>query len=143
MNKNTVTDPKEYIYLTQLKKIIIFLEQYEFNQQLEQEIDQDLKKALEQFLSHPRVKLLLDKMDVHTDIETKSHVSWLDKLKHIMGPTKNERTLSKQRIELIERAEHAESTAFEALAEAAELKNKLEAAESKLKKLGDDTTVPR
>ena len=53
----------------------------------------------------------------------------------IAGPGRREQELSKQRREQLERAEHAEISAFEALAEAAELKITLEQAQRKIHEL--------
>ena len=53
----------------------------------------------------------------------------------IAGPSSREQEISKQRREQLERAEHAESSAFEALAEYAELKMKLEEAHRKIHEL--------
>lgn len=53
----------------------------------------------------------------------------------IAGPGRREQELSKQRREQLERAEHAETSAFEALAEYAELKKTLEQAQRKIHEL--------
>lgn len=54
----------------------------------------------------------------------------------LFGPGKRELLLSKQRQELLERAERAESMAFEALAETADVGRQRDAALRKLKELG-------
>lgn len=56
----------------------------------------------------------------------------------LIGPSSREVELGKQRAELIERAEHAESSAFEALAELAELKQEHSTVVQKLKKLEEE-----
>ena len=53
----------------------------------------------------------------------------------IAGPSHWEQKLSKQRREQLERAEHAETSAFEALAESADLKQSLEQAQRKIHEL--------
>ena len=53
----------------------------------------------------------------------------------IAGPSHREEELSKQRKEQMERAEHAETSAFEALAESAGLKMTLEQAQRKIHEL--------
>jgi hypothetical protein len=57
-----------------------------------------------------------------------------------IGPSRREVELSKQRKELLERAEHAETSAFEALAETNELKNTLEQAHMKIRELETELT---
>ena len=53
----------------------------------------------------------------------------------LFGPNKTELALSKQRQELIERAEHAEAIAFEALAEKTEIIQERDALQIKVKEL--------
>ena len=53
----------------------------------------------------------------------------------IAGPSHREQEISKQRREQLERAEHAETSAFEALAEYADLKKTLEQAQRKIHEL--------
>lgn len=62
-------------------------------------------------------------------------------LRYFIGPSRKEQELSRQRYELIERAEHAENSAFEALAETAtlgrerdDLKARLQVLETELAK---------
>ncbi len=56
----------------------------------------------------------------------------------LVGPSRRELVLSKQRIELIERAEHAEAIAFEALAETAEVGKKRDEALQQIKELKEE-----
>ena len=56
----------------------------------------------------------------------------------LVGPSRRELILSKQRIELIERAEHAEAMAFEALAETAEAGKARDEALKKIKNLEEE-----
>ena len=56
-------------------------------------------------------------------------------LNSITGPSRREMILSKQRQELIERAEHAEASAFEALAETAEIGSERDDILQKMKQL--------
>ena len=56
-------------------------------------------------------------------------------IRSIGGPTKKEMLLSKQRQELLERAERAESMAFDALAETAEIVRERVALKSELKQV--------
>lgn len=53
----------------------------------------------------------------------------------ISGPSQRELELSKQRKELVERAEHAENIAFQALAETSDIKEKFEEAQQKIRAL--------
>ena len=56
-----------------------------------------------------------------------------------MGPSKREIQLSKQRQALIERAEHAETSSFESLAETAEIGRERDELRAKLKQLENGT----
>lgn len=53
----------------------------------------------------------------------------------LSGPSQKELELSKQRKELVERAEHAENAAFQALAESSDLKHQIEEAQQKIREL--------
>ncbi len=55
--------------------------------------------------------------------------------RYLAGPSHREMELSRQRRELIERADHAETMAFEALAESAELSRERDSIFKKLKEL--------
>ncbi len=56
----------------------------------------------------------------------------------IFGPNKSELALSKQRQSLIERAEHAEASAFEALAETADIGRERDELLHKVKELEEE-----
>lgn len=68
----------------------------------------------------------------------KNQTGFIGKIKTLFGPSRRELVLSKQRIELIERAEHAEATAFEALAEMAEVGKQRDEALKKIKDLEEE-----
>jgi hypothetical protein len=59
-------------------------------------------------------------------------------LNSMTGPSRREMILSKQRQELIERAEHAEASAFEALAETAEIARERDEILQKMKQLEEE-----
>lgn len=116
-----------------------------------EELDQSLnslatsiQEQLQEFLSNPE---FADFTDGGSDgLYTASHDESLGSSLHrffsgLFGPSKREIELSKQRQALIARAEHAELSAFEALAETGEigrerdqLKEKLKQLEAKLEK---------
>lgn len=56
-------------------------------------------------------------------------------LRHFMGPSRRELELSKQRLELIARAERAESSAFSALSETADIGRERDELKARLKEL--------
>ncbi len=104
-----------------------------------------IQSQLNEFLSNPEFADFHDgsKDDTYTSSHDESAGEGLSKLfRSFFGPSKRELELSRQRQALIERAEHAENSAFEALAETAdigrerdELKNKLKQLESEIAKL--------
>jgi hypothetical protein len=69
---------------------------------------------------------------------TKSKQGKTSLLQLLFGPSRREITLSKQRKELIERAEHAESIAFEALAETADVGRERDDVIKKIKELEEE-----
>jgi hypothetical protein len=117
----------DYRYAIQLKTIIRLIEKNNLVEYFDPAFIEKLKDNIESFLSIPEVAGFSTGEKI-PDIPLVHDPGLVEKIKDFFGPGKREKLLSKQRIELIERAEHAENTAFETLAELADLKNKLESA---------------
>lgn len=89
---------------------------------------ESLQGQLDNFLSRPEFRQLKNSNPQDQGMNSMSHTrygKWLSQvsafLKTMTGPSRRELLLSKQRQELIERAEHAEASAFAALAETADI----------------------
>jgi hypothetical protein len=107
-----------------------------------------LQEQLREFLSNPEFADFTD--GGSGDHYSASHdedigSSLIKSIRGLFGPSRREVELSKQRQELIARSEYAEQSAFEALAETAEigrerdqLKEKLKQLEAKLAKLEEN-----
>ncbi len=84
-------------------------------------------EQIEAFISNPQFESLIkdtsiDDADYRLQEESPDFLRRIiASLRAIIGPTKKEMLLSRQRQELLERAERAESMAFDALAETAEI----------------------
>ena len=87
--------------------------------------------------SHPAEAY--EAQSVHKSIASEGLLSSL--WQSLVGPSRRELILSKQRIELIERAEHAESMAFEALAETAEVGKERDEVLKKIKNLEEEIAL--
>lgn len=107
---------------------------------------EDLTDQLNDFISDTEFKkfdhsneidtTFLDASTADTDFASKLAAIW-----HVItGPSKQELLLSKQRHELIERAERAEAIAFEAIAETAEAGRQRDNALERLKQLKNGNT---
>lgn len=98
-------------------------------------------------LSVPENQLLIDNLlqqinsflsnqDENDTANSVTFYNYFSSLWHFLsGPSQRELELSKQRRELIERAEHAEASAFEALAETSDLRKEYEQALHKIRAL--------
>lgn len=96
-----------------------------------------LIQQIDDYLASPELQeqLKLDERDVFK-LAPRSFLRVLRSfLQSVFGPSNRELVLSKQRRELIGRAEHAENIAFQALAESTDLKKNLEDALQKLRAL--------
>lgn len=111
------------------------------HEQLDQSLNSfalSIQSQLVEFLSNPEFSDLADgsKDDLFVSSHDESTGEGLAKLlRNLFGPSKRELTLSKQRQALIERAEHAEISAFEALAETADIGRERDNLREKLKRL--------
>ena len=97
-----------------------------------------IQSQLVEFLSNPEFSDF--KEGSNDDLFISSHdvsagESLTKFLRGLFGPSKRELELSKQRQALIERAEHAEQSAFEALAETADIGRERDQFREKLKQL--------
>jgi hypothetical protein len=115
-----------------------------------EELDQSLKSLasslqsqLQDFLSNPAFSEFSD--GAADELFSGSHdeppgAGILKLLRDLFGPSKREVELSKQRQTLIERAEHAETSAFEALAETADIGRERDQLRERLKQLEAELT---
>ena len=124
----------DYSKAVQFKKIVRLIEDYNLQDHFESGFIDSLKNCIEEYLSRPEIKKFASENDAGK-IEIIQHSSLVDNIKSLFGPSKTEKILSKQRIELIERADHAEAIAFEALAETAEVGKQRDEALQQLKEL--------
>ena len=124
----------DYSKAIQFKKIIRLIEDYNLEDHFESGFINNLKDCIDEFLNRPEIKKFATENDVKK-IEIIQQSGIVDKIKSLFGPGRREKILSKQRIELIERADHAEAIAFEALAETAEVGKQRDEALQELKEL--------
>jgi len=101
-----------------------------------------IQSQLQEFLSKPEFSNFKD--GGSDELFTSSHdeqepSSFVKAIRDLFGPSKREIELSKQRQALIERAEHAEISAFESLAETAEIGRERDELRAKLKQLEGET----
>lgn len=102
-----------------------------------------LQSQLEEFLANPDFANFEDggADEVFVSSHDTDEPSGIAKIfRDLIGPSKREVELSKQRQSLIERAERAESSAFEALAEMAEVGRERDELRAKLKQLENGAT---
>lgn len=97
----------------------------------------DLKKQVDAFIARPELDEFRKAPGSGRSVTVDSTGNFLNRISllwsFITGPSRRELLLSKQRRELIERAEHAENTAFQALAESADINKKNEDAVDKIR----------
>lgn len=101
-----------------------------------------IQSQLQEFLSNPEFSNFKD--GAADELFTSSHdesgpTGFVKAIRDLLGPSKREIQLSKQRQALIERAEHAEISAFESLAETAEIGRERDELRAKLKQLEGET----
>ena len=124
----------DYSKAVQFKKIIRLIEDYHLQDHFESGFINNLKDCIEEFLNRPEIKKFATENDIKK-IEIIHQSGLIDSIKSLFGPGRREKILSKQRIELIERADHAEAIAFEALAETAEVGKQRDEVLQKLQEL--------
>ena len=98
-----------------------------------------LKKQVDDFIARPELKEFRKVAGMENPVTADFSHTFMNRLsllwQFIAGPSRRELRLSKQRRELIERAEHAENSAFQALAETVDIKKLHEKAQLRIKSL--------
>ena len=97
-----------------------------------------LQNQLNEFLANPKFAEFTDNASDDRYIATHDESvdeNFISSLRKFFGPSKRELELSRQRQELISRAERAEASAFEALSETADVGRERDALKEKVKQL--------
>lgn len=132
------TDINGYQEARKFKLLIDSILKHEGLDQSLNSLASSLQSQLQEFLSNPDFSKFNDggPDELFTASHSDSAGSGMVKLfRDLLGPSKREIELSKQRQALIERAEHAETSAFEALAETADIGRERDQIREKLKQL--------
>jgi hypothetical protein len=123
------------------RKFILLVDSILEHEKLDQSLNSlasSLQSQLQEFLSKPEFADFKDggPDELFTSRhEEPEHTGFAKLLRDLFGPSKREIELSKQRQALIERAEHAETSAYEALVETAEIGRERDDLRAKLKQL--------
>jgi hypothetical protein len=138
------TDINGYQEARKFKMLIDFILKHEELDTSVNSLATSIQAQLQEFLSKPEFADFTDggsNAQFTASHDESTNGSFVKIFRSLLGPSKREVELSKQRQELIARAEHAEISAFEALAESAEigrerdqLREKLKALEANLEK---------
>lgn len=122
-----------------LKLILDYYEQTHSAGSLPDEFLSPLRSQIDSYLSQPEFEKFRREHPPDNTKEQTSGYGLLGRLsglwRWLMGPSQREMQLSQQRRTLIERAEHAEQMAFEALAETADVGRQRDQALQRLKEL--------
>ena len=132
------TDINGYQEARKFKLLIDSILKHEKLDQSLNSLASSLQEQLKEFLSNPAFADFTDggSDDLFTASHDESVTSGITKLfSGLFGPSKREIELSKQRQALIARAEHAELSAFEALAETGQIGRERDQLKEKLKQL--------
>ena len=132
------TDINGYQEARKFKLLIESILKHEGLDQSLSSLAYSLLEQLQDFLSNPKFADFTDagSRESFSGSHEESDGDGISGLfKGLLGPSKREIELSKQRQELIARAEHAEHSAFEALAETAEIGRERDELREKLKQL--------
>ena len=100
-----------------------------------------LESQLQEFLDNPEFLYFEDELNDELYISHPNeleHPSLIKSIRGFFGPSRHEIELSKQRQALIERAERAEISAFESLAETAKVERERDELRGKLKQLKNE-----
>lgn len=130
------------------RKFKLLVESIRKHEELDQSLNSlasSLQSQLQEFLSKPEFSEFSDggTDELFTSSHDESTGFSIAKLfRDFFGPSKREVELSKQRQALIERAEHAETSAFEALAETADIGRERDDLREKLKQLEAQLAKP-
>jgi hypothetical protein len=134
---------KDIVGFQEARKLKMMLEHYAHSDATDKPtllLIESILEQIESFISAPEFKSL--SKDINNDdsayrLQEESHsflIRLIASLRSIFGPTKKEILLSKQRQELLERAERAESMAFDALSETVSIARERDALQDKVKK---------
>ncbi len=137
------TDINGYQEARKFKLLIDSILKHEELDQSLNSLASSLQEQLKEFLSNPDFAEFTDagSEDHFTASHDETTTGGLVKLiRSLFGPNKREIELSKQRQALIARAEHAEISAFEALAETGEIGRERDQLKEKLKQLESELT---
>lgn len=132
------TDINGYQEARKFKLLVDSIIKYEELDQSLKSLASSLQLQLQEFLSNPEFADFEDagSDELFAGSHEQSEPAAVVKLfRELLGPSKREIELSKQRQTLIERAERAEISAFEALAETAEIGRERDQLRAKLKQL--------
>ena len=134
---------KDIVGFQEARKLKMILEHYAHSDATDKPtllLIESILEQIENFISSPEFKSL--SKDINNDdaayrLQEQSQFflsRLITSLRSIFGPTKKEILLSKQRQELLERAERAESMAFDALSETVSIARERDALQDKVKK---------
>lgn len=132
------TDINGYQEARKFKLLIDSILKHEELDQSLNSLASSLQEQLKEFLSNPEFADFTDagSEDRYSASHDEASANGVVKLfRDLFGPSKREVELSKQRQTLIARAEHAESSAFEALAETSEIGRERDQVREKLKQI--------
>jgi hypothetical protein len=133
---------KSIVGFQEARKLKMILEHYAHSDATDKPtllLIESILEQIERFISDPEFKSLtkdtsIDDAAYRLQEDSLTFLSRLiASLRSIIGPTKKEMLLSRQRQELLERAERAESMAFEALSETVEIARQRDALQNKAK----------
>jgi len=139
MNLELTVDETGYRKALLIKHLISVVDLYDLESHFDAGTFGQLRRDVERFLAQPEFQSLRDG-NIEEAIEVKPP-GIRDLLRNLFGPSRQEINLSKQREALIERAEHAENSAFEALAELAEAARERDQVKARLKELESELSV--
>ena len=131
---------KDIVGFQEARKLKMILEHYAHSDATDKPtllLIESIIEQIENFIANPEFKSLLKQTSADDSAYRLQEVSYpllqriIASLRALTGPSKKEMLLSKQRLQLLERAERAEAMAFEALAETVEIARERDA----LKKL--------
>jgi hypothetical protein len=133
---------KDIVGFQEARKLKMILEHYAHSDATDKSTLLLIESVLEQiqgFISDPKFETLAKDTSIDDEayrlVEDSQTIfsRLIASLRAVIGPTRKEMLLSKQRQELLERAERAESMAFDALAETVEIARERDALQNKLK----------
>jgi len=133
---------KDIVGFQEARKLKMILEHYAHSDATDKPtllLIESVLEQIESFISDPKFESLTKDTSIDDSAYRlqEDSITFLSRLiaslRSIIGPTKKEMLLSKQRQELLERAERAESMAFDALAETVGIARERDALQNKIK----------